>query len=1015
MPRLNARQRAAKVLNQRRADSSTATNIDENTQPSSPAHPQSPRPRRSTIRTRISEQQTQIAVLQSANASLAEELDGLHTTYTEMEEVVSGFRDRIEGLSADLKSERAKKRKAEVVLEAEIVLKEEHADTTHAFDETISDQTNRIHKLEKELGAARDNLELFTKLILGHQTKDAAQQAEAQNLRKRLAAAQRRATRVQEDVRRLRREKKDLAVWRPMEGGAYKEEWRMLGRAMLRAGCAAGRVRPLVRAFAKTVGARVRGKIPSERTILRFVAEGGKYGDVQEAREIINAPGFTTASDGTGHRGITVETRARTLLVPSYAPGVDDSDKSTWSVRTRFSELAPAIDHTAITQHRGEMERAARIADIYNRSPLSDADSNSLSVDEYYKKKMGENRDHASDGKKVFALSAAHKEDIVIRELGRKGIADGSAERGDVLLTLFDISEKDVLKSRSMTEIELKQVTADERKRLFQDTLERRIGDAIFAKLSSSEQSNLTTRVFGGCCAHKDLNVLRIAYSALNVIYAEQKLTRPITLANKTADTFSKLTPEQIRASGPALQKALDSLPSGAIKLLQLMAALLKHRDGERGYQQRAALYVKEQKMLLFDLDESGEFQEVSANRYSTFTYAAADVLVFHRIYHELIEEIIDGKTNSGMANHVEQNVLKGMNCPQTLTELAVLALYGASIGWGYMATIRGGTKDKPMNMLSLTDFHRRIPGFCRRIAANPAMLWTSDTPLDQLTIDGVPFRNQLLIPTLLQLLPDLPNLEKFVSAFFNAAAEGWEHFMPEFLAGGTFDQLTEEQRLILFLLASNCVSEGRLGDYRNWKKWHANGDAETFSAQRRLETNNTEAFIEKYCATTAMRKFVRAEVRKDGASKRRSRFRREWLGFQHSKAQNGIARRQARAARKSANAAKLATIRLELDIERIDAMTSPLLKEQLYLYKEVIKDEEIAPMLWKDMSTVDICRELVSEARLRELLMRQWRKVKGIPPPAWELALSTEDAPADEQDEEDAGVDGWVDDESEE
>ncbi|KAJ7120384.1 hypothetical protein C8R44DRAFT_877815 [Mycena epipterygia] len=132
--------------------------------------------------------------------------------------------------------------------------------------------------------------------------------------------------------------------------------------------------------------------------------------EIQLEREIMDAPGFVESTDGTTHRGITVESQHITLLVPLYDPDVDDSDKSTWKHRTRFVEVEPALDHTGKRQFEGTLEAAERSADIYTRSPLAARDKRNMDKSEYWRKKMGEHKDHAAEGeKKEFKLSAAHK------------------------------------------------------------------------------------------------------------------------------------------------------------------------------------------------------------------------------------------------------------------------------------------------------------------------------------------------------------------------------------------------------------------------------------------------------------------------------------------------------------------------------------------------------------------------------------------------------------------------------
>lgn len=65
----------------------------------------------------------------------------------------------------------------------------------------------------------------------------------------------------------------------------------------------------------------------------------------------------------------------------------------------------------------------------------------------------------------------------------------------------------------------------------------------------------------------------------------------------------------------------------------------------------------------------------------SSTSGATAEVVCFDGLIQELVAKTIDGKANS-KANHMEQNILKGLNCDVTMTEPVTLALYGASVSW---------------------------------------------------------------------------------------------------------------------------------------------------------------------------------------------------------------------------------------------------------------------------------------------------------------------------------------------
>nr|GAT47385.1 predicted protein [Mycena chlorophos] len=139
-----------------------------------------------------------------------------------------------------------------------------------------------------------------------------------------------------------------------------------------------------------------------------------------------------------------------------------------------------------------------------------------------------------------------------------------------------------------------------------------------------------------------------------------------------------------------------------------------------------------------------------------------------------------------------------------------------------------------------------------------------------------------------------------------------------------------------------------------------------------RVRRNDTEAFIKKRC-DVGVRKFVRAEVRRGGKTKRKQEFFALWGKYQVQKAKEGRERRRKSEARKSAKAAKLAAIVLEMDLAVIERMNSEQLREQLQHYRDVLHDQILLAKKWQDedMRLVKGRRELVKAARLRELERR--------------------------------------------
>ncbi|KAJ7473594.1 hypothetical protein B0H11DRAFT_2429954, partial [Mycena galericulata] len=145
------------------------------------------------------------------------------------------------------------------------------------------------------------------------------------------------------------------------------------------------------------------------------------------------------------------------------------------------------------------------------------------------------------------------------------------------------------------------------------------------------------------------------------------------------------------------------------------------------------------------------------------------------------------------------------------------------------------------------------------------------------------------------------------------------------------------------------------------------NSTPHSFTNQTRTERNNTEAFIKKFCNADD-KKFVMREVREEGRLQERAKFRRAFLKLQREKAEKALKKREVAALKKQSKAARLAATSLELDIDKIRLMSSPQLKDQLAVYRDVLKDPVLTKKLWKVMGTVAVRRTLVLEAREREL-----------------------------------------------
>ncbi|KAJ7607525.1 hypothetical protein FB45DRAFT_1131324 [Roridomyces roridus] len=555
-PRSQRQKQAHKVWDPRGA---AAEEDDENTPPSAPPpsqHPSSTKPK--SLKAQLIERDARIAELEGLNAILRATLSDVHQTHAAATKSLKSEHDRLTNRnflpSTTNKSLGSQKRKAEQALTEEI---------------------DRKHKRIK-------------------------------SVRQQLYASKKQVERAKKSLQKVQDEYRKLKTWNPKIGNTYSPDARELGRQLTEDGCVAERVEHAVLSCAKAFGIRVkRDEFMSRRTVTRAVDEGGKYGEIQLGREIMESEGFVESSDGTTYRGINLESRHIALLGPSYEPGVDVSDRSLWTRQLRFLEVAPALDHTGQRQFEGTMEASERIADVYTRSPLAAREQRTMEKNDYWRKKIGENKDHAADGKKAFKLSAEYKKDVVLRDLGRKTMEEADLETAILLLSMNEITNDDLMQTGKISYEELAVMPSGAKTALIEQVLERKIGEDTFNSLPEEDQQNALTHVFGGCCCHKDLNALRYGMARVQRVYDTHDIPKPVLLATKANSAVIDLA---TATDGAAFQRAVESSTRGAIKLLSLLGSLLRHKDGQRGYQDRSSIFMREAKKALHDLEESGQF-----------------------------------------------------------------------------------------------------------------------------------------------------------------------------------------------------------------------------------------------------------------------------------------------------------------------------------------------------------------------------------------------------------------------
>ncbi|KAJ7349706.1 hypothetical protein DFH08DRAFT_935700 [Mycena albidolilacea] len=702
------------------------------------------------------------------------------------------------------------------------------------------------------------------------------------------------AQRAQRSLSEARHDLEELSTWSAKKGHMYSMETRRLVLRICGAGCAESKVRDIVLWCAEVFRIRVTHFTLTARTVGCIKREGGYISLIQIGREIKMMYGFTESSDGTSHRKTSLECRSLSGMLPTYEPGVDDTNPSTWRPRTRFLEVAPSLSHTAQAQVDGTTFLASKIATALTKSPSAIAEGLEMDWKDWFRKQLAQMSDHANDQKLKHEISSEVKHDIVIEDLGvQESETLSLAELMDALLA---ISEEEV----------------------------EELGDDTYNSLSDDLQILADFLIFAGCCGHKETNTFKGGCKAMSGAWPEGG--EPVLLANKANDTTIRLG----KKDSAAVRAAEDASTRGIVKATTLLGALLRNKDEDKGYQDKYTIFMEAE---LFDLcgeTDVKRFPATSQTRYGSHGRAAAVVTKHYPMLIKLIDSVCDGKTKAG-ANHVEESVLKALNCPRTMAEIVSAALYSACIAWPYMQTVRQRDENGMLpNLIDLVDIHRKAPELCQSLAATPALFLDPDTAesSSHLTLDGKPIHDVNILLAAQALSPDLPDLQRMITAMFSGAGDTWLRFTPEFAVGGPIDSIPLEIRAKIYIPSTMITMKAVLVHI-----------ASTFAiTPTRYKRNNTEAFARKYITAEDLLHVMR-EVRKEDSSGASAAFRKGVVEELEKKAQAYHEKVRASGEKKTKREATLRAVGVEQDRAVITQMTVVQLKAQYDVYKVVVKD----------------------------------------------------------------------------
>lgn len=487
-----------------------------------------------------------------------------------------------------------------------------------------------------------------------------------------------------------------------------------------------------------------------------------------------------------------------------------------------------------------------------------------------------------------------------------------------------------------------------------------KLGHAAFKQLPESQKKIIDLFVLGGCCGHKDLNAFKYGVVEMAAAWGQHGKEPPVLLANKANTAVIELGED---ADSAAVQNAIEGSSRGGVKLTSLAGALFNNKFEGKGYQDIHNIFMREKKMELHDVSREEKFPDTSNVRYQSHSYAAATLVTYLSLYEELIAQVCDSKQKPGL-NHVEKNVSKGLKCAGTITELIAMALYGVCVSWPYLRIVRG-TSGQLINLLDLSEVHLKLPSFCEQIAENPLCILDDTKPLADITLDGLPVMDPMLVSAASQLAPDLPDLSLILSAMFRGAARGWRRFTTEFQPGGAIEGLSDQERSLVFIPSTNDVNEGALGSFRVFIRYHPHATVASFTDRTRVLRNNTENFILKHCNHEDQQHVMRL-VRKQDASGVNAAFRSELIAHQLERANHERIRREVNQAHEREEIERLISIGLVGDRDHILILTNKQLDDQIRIYRKILQDKTLIDAKLKDLTKKALKQSAVLAALTR-------------------------------------------------
>ncbi|KAF8179523.1 hypothetical protein K438DRAFT_1977234 [Mycena galopus ATCC 62051] len=403
---------------------------------------------------------------------------------------------------------------------------------------------------------------------------------------------------------------------------------------------------------------------------------------------------------------------------------------------------------------------------------------------------------------------------------------------------------------------------------------------------------------------HKELNCCVAFEKGMQSYYeGRPESERPVLLANRDNDATIQLAEEGGETTA-AVQRALKV---SAIKLISLFGALVNHKDDKKGLHDVYENYFRP------TIGAGVRFPDTSNTRYQSHGRSGARLLSYLEEHRTFMNFVKDQKSKRTL-NHMEQNVLKGLHCSKTIAQMIAFVLFCMAVMHPYALQVRGPGTEK-LNMLDLGPLHNSVKVHMRKLIENPSLLISTSADAHKLaTVNRGATRKR--------------------GRRLKEGLECFERFTEEFAVSGRVDTATPEERLAGFAPSTNDTNEGLLGMWRKFSRESPSSTVGHFTDQAMFRRNETQSFMDETMNTDEDHQFLRQEARRiDESSVEKAR--RAGLNAHKQQVVNERCDKDAEKAEKAREeTARLTAIGIVIDLQEIEKMTDPKLKDQLELHR---------------------------------------------------------------------------------